>query len=56
MGPLWRETEDLVTRGMEKAEVFNDFFASVFTDKGSSHMAKLQKTKVQDGRRKIFLL
>ncbi|GAB0204977.1 mitochondrial enolase superfamily member 1 [Grus japonensis] len=37
VGPLWNETGDLVTWDMEKAEVLNDFFASVFTGKGSSH-------------------
>ena len=35
--PLQKETGDLVTRDMEKAEVFSDFFASVFTSKDSSH-------------------
>ncbi|KFV00164.1 hypothetical protein N340_13736, partial [Tauraco erythrolophus] len=33
--PLWKETGD----HMEKAEVLHDFFASVFTDKFSSHTA-----------------
>ncbi|KFW65086.1 hypothetical protein AS28_14346, partial [Pygoscelis adeliae] len=33
VGPLQREMGDLVTRDMGKAEVFNDFFASVFTSK-----------------------
>ena len=37
VGPLRKETGDLVTRDMEKAEVHNDFFASVFTGKCSSH-------------------
>ncbi|PKU40509.1 hypothetical protein llap_9185 [Limosa lapponica baueri] len=40
MGPLWKETGDLVTQDMEKAEVVNDFFASVFTGKSSNHMAE----------------
>ena len=30
VGSLQRETGDLVMRDMEKAEVFNDFFALVF--------------------------
>ncbi|GAB0191324.1 mitochondrial enolase superfamily member 1 [Grus japonensis] len=38
-GPLWNETGDLVTQDMEKAEVLNDFFASVFTGKSLSHTA-----------------
>jgi len=33
VGPFWKERGDLVTQDMEKAEVFNDFFASVFTSK-----------------------
>ena len=45
MGPLWKETGDLVTRDMEKAEVLNDFFASVFTSKGSSHTAQVAESK-----------
>lgn len=31
MGPLRKDTGDLVTQDMEKVEVLNDFFASVFT-------------------------
>ncbi|GAB0206304.1 hypothetical protein GRJ2_003096000 [Grus japonensis] len=41
VGPLWNETGDLVTQDMEKAEVLNDFFASVFTGKCSSHTAQV---------------
>ncbi|GAB0207214.1 mitochondrial enolase superfamily member 1 [Grus japonensis] len=41
VGPLQNETGDLVTQDMEKAEVLNDFFASVFTGKGSSHAAQV---------------
>ena len=44
MGPLWKETGDLVTRDEEKAEVLNDFFASVFTTKGSSHSAHVAES------------
>ncbi|GAB0176407.1 mitochondrial enolase superfamily member 1 [Grus japonensis] len=41
VGPLRNETGDLVTQDMEKAEVFNDFFASVFTGKCLSHTAQV---------------
>ena len=48
MGPLWKETGDLVTQDMEKAEVLNDFFASVFTGKCSSHTAQVAEGKGRD--------
>ncbi|GAB0183823.1 mitochondrial enolase superfamily member 1 [Grus japonensis] len=41
VGPLQNETGDLVTQDMEKAEVLNDFFASVFTGKSLSHAAQV---------------
>ncbi|GAB0187255.1 mitochondrial enolase superfamily member 1 [Grus japonensis] len=41
VGPLRNETGDLVTQVMEKAEVLNDFFASVFTGKCLSHTAQV---------------
>ncbi|GAB0184853.1 mitochondrial enolase superfamily member 1 [Grus japonensis] len=41
MGPLWNETGNLVIQDMEKAEVLNDFFASVFTGKCLSHSAQV---------------
>ncbi|GAB0206762.1 mitochondrial enolase superfamily member 1 [Grus japonensis] len=41
VGPFRNETGDLVTQDMEKAEVLNDFFASVFTSKCSSHTAQV---------------
>ncbi|GAB0178198.1 mitochondrial enolase superfamily member 1 [Grus japonensis] len=41
VGPLWNEMGDLVTQDMEKAEVLNDFFASVFTGKCLSHTAQV---------------
>jgi len=31
VGPLWKETEDLLTQDTEQTEVLKDFFASVFT-------------------------
>ncbi|GAB0209554.1 mitochondrial enolase superfamily member 1 [Grus japonensis] len=48
VGPLWKEMGDLVTQDMEKAEVLNDFFASVFTDKCSSHTAQVAEGKGRD--------
>ncbi|KAM9653655.1 uncharacterized protein ACIBXB_010484 [Morphnus guianensis] len=48
MGPLWKEMGDLVTQDMEKAEVLNDFFASVFTNKCSSHTAQVTEGKGRD--------
>ncbi|GAB0205343.1 hypothetical protein GRJ2_002999900 [Grus japonensis] len=46
--PLWKETGDLVTQDMEKAEVLNKSFASVFTNKYSSHTAQVTKGKGRD--------
>ncbi|GAB0181834.1 mitochondrial enolase superfamily member 1 [Grus japonensis] len=48
VGPLWNETGDLVTQDMEKAEVLNDFFASVFTGKCLSHTAQVTEGKGGD--------
>ncbi|GAB0197821.1 hypothetical protein GRJ2_002247500 [Grus japonensis] len=48
VGPLWKEMGDLVTLDMEKAEVFDDFFASVFTGKCSSHTAQVTEDKGRD--------
>lgn len=45
VGPLWKEPGDLVTRDTEKTEVLNDFFASVFTSKCSSHTAQAAESK-----------
>ena len=47
MGPLPKKTGDLVTWDMEKAEVLNDFFASVFI-KYSSHTAQVTEGKGRD--------
>ncbi|GAB0204023.1 mitochondrial enolase superfamily member 1 [Grus japonensis] len=48
VGPLRNETGDLVTQDMEKAEVLNDFFASVFTGKSLSHTAQVTEGKGRD--------
>ena len=48
MGPLSKETGDLITQDMEKAEALNDFFASVFTGKCSSHTAQVTGGKGTD--------
>ncbi|GAB0183728.1 mitochondrial enolase superfamily member 1 [Grus japonensis] len=48
VGPLWNETGDLVTQDVEKAEVLNDLFASVFTGKSLSHTAQVTEGKVRD--------
>jgi len=52
VGPLWKEMGDLVTRNMEKTEILNDFFASVFAGKSSSTPPKSQKAKAGTGRMK----
>ncbi|GAB0184760.1 hypothetical protein GRJ2_000941300 [Grus japonensis] len=41
VGPFRNEMGDLVTQDMEKAEVLNDFFASVFTGKSLSNTAQV---------------
>ncbi|GAB0206600.1 mitochondrial enolase superfamily member 1 [Grus japonensis] len=48
VGPLRNETGDLVTQDMEKAEVLDDFFASVFTGKCLSHTAQVTEGKGRD--------
>ena len=48
VSPLWKEMGDLVSRHMEKAEVLNDFFASAFTGKCSSHTAQVAEGKGWD--------
>ena len=48
VGPLQKETGDLVSWDMEKAEVLNDFSASVFTSKCSSHTAQVAEGKSRD--------
>ncbi|KFV11000.1 hypothetical protein N340_13377, partial [Tauraco erythrolophus] len=48
VGPLRTETGNLATQDMEKAEVLNDFFASVFTGKSSSGTAQAPEGKGRD--------
>ncbi|KAK4823575.1 hypothetical protein QYF61_003579 [Mycteria americana] len=48
VGPLRKEMGNLVTWDMEKAEVFNNFFASVFTSKHSSHTTQVAEGKGRD--------
>ncbi|GAB0202608.1 hypothetical protein GRJ2_002726400 [Grus japonensis] len=46
--PTKRKSGDLVTWDMEKVEILKDFFASVFTSKGSSHTAQVTEGKGRD--------
>ncbi|GAB0207625.1 hypothetical protein GRJ2_003228200 [Grus japonensis] len=48
VGPLRNETGDLVTQDMEKAEVLDDFFASVFTGKCFSYTVQVTEGKGRD--------
>ncbi|KFQ40129.1 hypothetical protein N332_13281, partial [Mesitornis unicolor] len=48
VSPFWKENGELVTRDMEKAEVLNDFFVSLFTVRGSSHAAQVTEAKGRD--------
>ncbi|KFW77528.1 hypothetical protein N336_11811, partial [Phalacrocorax carbo] len=48
VGPLQKETGDLVTQDTEKVEVVNYFFASVFTSKCSSHTTQVTEGKGRD--------
>ncbi|GAB0182897.1 mitochondrial enolase superfamily member 1 [Grus japonensis] len=48
VGPLWKETGDLITWDMEKADILNDFFASIFTGKCLSHTTQASEGKGRD--------
>jgi len=48
VGPLWKEAGDLPTRDVEKTEVLNDIFASVFNSKCSSHNTQVAEGKGGD--------
>ncbi|PKU34102.1 rna-directed dna polymerase from mobile element jockey-like [Limosa lapponica baueri] len=52
VGPLQKEKGDLVTQDMEKAELLNDFFTSVFTGKGPNHTAQVTEGKTSFMRMK----
>lgn len=41
-------------RDTEKAEVFNDFFGSVFTSKGSSHTAQAAESKGKNLEKEVL--
>ena len=45
VGPLRKDTGDLVTQDTEKAEMLNDFLASAFTSKGSTHTTQVAGCK-----------
>jgi len=51
MSPLWKKMGDLVTWGMEKAEVHSDFFASVFTGKCLSHTTHIAEGKGRENEK-----
>jgi len=44
VGPLWKETRDLVTRDTEKPKVCNDFLALVITGKGTSNTTQVAES------------
>jgi len=52
VGPLWKETGDLATWDIEKAEILNDFFDSVFTASALATLSKLQTARTRIGRMK----
>ena len=49
MQPPQKEKGGLDSRDMEKAELFPDFFDSVFTGKNSNHTAYVPEGKGQGG-------
>ena len=49
--PFWKEAGDVITRDTEKADVLDDFFASVFTSKGI-HTTRVAESKGKNWERK----
>ncbi|PKU41527.1 hypothetical protein llap_8180 [Limosa lapponica baueri] len=45
VGLLQKEMGDLASQDMDKAELLNNFFTSVFTGKGSNHTAQVTEGK-----------
>ena len=52
MGPLRKDAGDLVILEVEKAEVLNNFFASVSNSKCSRHTAQVAEGKGDTGKMK----
>jgi len=55
-GPLWKETADLVTQDMEKAEVLNDFLPQSSPESAPATSPKPQTAKTRPGRMKNHTL
>ncbi|KFQ71317.1 hypothetical protein N335_05210, partial [Phaethon lepturus] len=53
VAPLMSKTGKLVTTDEEKAEVLNDFFASVFTGNVSTHNSQMNGPQDRDWRSKV---
>jgi len=54
VGPLLNKMGDLVSQDMEKAEVLNAFFASIFTSKASLQDSQVQERRGKSGARKMY--
>uniref|UniRef100_A0A672UTJ2 Reverse transcriptase domain-containing protein n=1 Tax=Strigops habroptila TaxID=2489341 RepID=A0A672UTJ2_STRHB len=54
VGPLRKLSGELATMDLEKAEVLNDFFASIFTSKCSDHTTKVLESKCRDCENEDF--
>ena len=51
---MMSKMEDPTTTDMEKAEVFNNFFAWVFTSKFSSHTTQFTEAKGRDWENEVL--